>query len=265
MTATAFRHRARLEGRRLPTVARRRGEGVREADRDDLLRAVVVLVAEDRVVGVRVVGDAGDEDADRNQLRRRRVGCRPALRRETCGGIGRASLIGCQAPHEPTTRGYPRDRERALDVARFEARRLAAALGFREKAVRLADRDCVRLGVLVGVPERRGVRRSLVRHARDEHADSVRTRQIRRILRAAWRMSLVRGRDARHAARVGHAPLDVGAGDARHGESVRHRADVKRRWLPCRCGVADRYLVVRPNINLHGSAVGVHVAEGGVE
>ena len=162
---------------------------------------------------------------------------RRALRLETGGGFGGASLIGRQAPNERAIRGYPRDRERALNVARLEARRLATALGSREEAVRVADRDRVRLGVLVGVPERRGVRRPLVRHAGDEDADSMRARRIRRIPRAVGRTCLVGDGDAR-LARVGDAPLDVGAGDARHGEGVCHRADGERRRLTRRPGAA---------------------------
>src|SRR4029079_12845518 len=117
----------RLERLRLATIAWCRQERVREPARNDLLSTVVVRVTEDGVVRACVIRHAGDEDADRDELRRRRLRA-AALRLEPSTRRGEACHVRGEAPREYLLGRDTGNGEGFLDVARIERCRLASSL-----------------------------------------------------------------------------------------------------------------------------------------
>ena len=168
-----------------PAIGRRRSRNPLAAPAGMPDRVLVlVLVAEDDVVGGAVVLDAVDEDADRlaggvrrvgRQRRARWVGrvgrCRAAARRREVGPdlglLGRAA-VGDE-PDEDGPVGDAGDRERA--PVGLEDRRLPAALRRRAHVVVRADGDRDRRGVLAVVRETRLVGRRAADDARRSDAD----------------------------------------------------------------------------------------------
>ena len=284
------RHRERLlvvpgqEVRRLPASLRSREKAIAGTDRDLDEVLVVVLVAEDRVVGRASVGHALHEDSDRVGIRAgvrwigrvgwvrwvgrvgriRRLGA--ALRPESRARFGdrrsrRRVVARKDRPREVRAVRDPPDGHSGTHRAGDELGRLAAVERFGVEAILRADRDRYRVVPGVSVPEGGVVRGRAVDDAGHEDRDVYRRRVGSGVHLVAKSARAVVELDAGGAFASVHVTL-LPLRDVRDGErGLNGPAGTEGRRLPVvRAARAD--VVGASRLDRHREGIRVVIAEG---